>query len=90
MSNNWENHLKYDPSNDFSNKTMVKLFRNFESTKNPTVYLAEAVSEKHTVFLAQAPVSNHILFLHDFTKLEGTRMNPDTTYFALVGTGPTA
>ena len=90
MSNNWENHLKDDPSNEFSNKTMVELFSSFGPTKTPDTCLDEAVSEDHTVFIAQAPVSNHILFLHHFTKLGGTRMNPDKTNFVLVGTGSTA
>ena len=90
MSNNWVNHLKDDPSNEFSNKTMVALFTSFGPAKTPSVCLEEAVSETHTVFLAQAPVSNHILFLHHFTKLGVTRMNPDIAHFTLFGTGPIA
>ena len=90
MSNNWENHLKDDPSNEFSNKTMDKLFDAFAPAKTPAMCLTEAIAEQQTVFLAQAPISNHILFLHHFNKIGGTRMQPDQKHFVLVGTGPTA
>ena len=87
MANNWENHLKDDPSNEFSNKTMDKLFEAFGPTKDPATCMIEALSEQQTVFLAQAPISNHILFLHHFSKIGGTRMEPDKKHFVLVGTG---
>ena len=90
MANNWENHLKDDPSNEFSNKTMDKLFEAFDLTKIPSPCMIEAISKQQTVFLAQAPISNHILFLHHFSKIDGTRMEPDTKYFVLVGTGSSA
>ena len=69
---------------------MVELFASFGPSKTPAICLDKTVSENHTDFIAQAPVSNHILFIHHFTKLGGTRMNPDKANFALVGTEPIA
>ena len=74
MANNWENHLKDDPSNKFSNKTMDKLFEAFGSTKSSATCMTEAISEQQTFSLVQAPISNHILFLHYFSKIGETRM----------------
>ena len=90
LANNWENHFKDHLSNEASNKTMSELFLSFATRSTVANCLKAAIEEKPTLFMVRIPNPHHVLFLHNFTKLGGTRTNPDIKLFALVGTGTTA
>ena len=87
LANTWENHFSANHSNEASNKSMSALFLSFNHQKTVEACISTASEEVDTIFIAKAPISNHIMFLHHFTKLGGTRTNPDEKYFVLVGTG---
>ena len=69
---------------------MSALFLSFNHQKTVDACISTASEEVDTIFIAKAPISNHIMFLHHFTKLGGTRTNPDEKHFVLVGTGSSA
>ena len=90
LANTWENHFSANHSNEASNKSMSALFLSFNHQKTVEACISTATEEVDTIFIAKAPISNHIMFIHHFTKLGGTRTNPDEKYFVLIGTGSSA
>eukprot|EP00978_Attheya_sp_CCMP212_P006787 scaffold15800_cov52-Attheya_sp.AAC.1 len=81
-STDWSEFFQSLPSIDDGNLAMMELVEASETSSNSDEdRLTALVEDPDTVIMSYVPPSDTILLLHHVTKLGGTRLNKDVSYY---------